>query len=689
MLHFGAFLRAWILDTFGGLLYIYYDDFSIAEVEALHKVYQEIFERRYDIFDLVPDILKNAENMRPSIICAGIYAHAKKSCLRSSANVCRKIRKQHNLPHPEDLNTPTFNVTHMVYRFSKISKQYPSGFSLTTVLKLLQREALIITPALLSGLLYNVRYDDFDDDVRFAEKKLIRYFHELITRKNNTGILKPMPTQKLKKLHTVDSFLKHYINIQTEKFLDHDLKKYSLLIAKRIVYNDGKINENIHLLSKVYENRMIHVEYLFNLVLPDDILDNDVIEAKKYLVRKLDEFDVIEKYLKVQRYQQATPGQLIMEITGQLKDIDFAKDIATSLRIHAKFWRRSIIIENLDELLELFDAYENLRQIPQYKNMTQNIDRIKKNLRNKKNVTVEILCHAPRGCLRIGLQSILQRKLLNPEIKKLIKTFLETSVMCTVTVKESAVDISTQLKEKNTMWIEKTTIESMISKVTTSQSTTEAYNESKTTTDSSESESTEEVPGKPDIPLNSSEFTSTTTTATTLPTTVSKTNPILTMTMGTTVSQEETIAASTVATTTISSVTTAAMSPTTTTMSPTTILLTKEVPITEELNNSITSEDKLNGIINSTTISCESNECTTEQNSKETTEPIETTTIISLPTTSTQPFIVLETEIQTRSSVSSSTLANNSTETTVTKELSKTLITKGEIVVSCILLVNK
>ncbi|KMQ92032.1 hypothetical protein RF55_8039 [Lasius niger] len=425
LLYFGALLRARLLDTFGSLLYIYYDDFSIAEVQALHKIHQEIFERRYDVFDLVPAILRNPDT-RPSKICAGIYTHAE-SCLKSSASICRRIRPQHDLPHPEDLSTPALNVTYLAYRLSKISRQYLGRFSLAALLKLLQREVLTITPDLLSGLLYNVRYDNFDDDVRLAERELVQSFRKIA---QTTKIPLPLPTMELKKFRTVNSFLKYYVNIYAEKLSDDDLKRHAFLIGKRIVDDVGTIDENIYLLGNVYENRTINIKYLFDLVLPDDLLDNDVIEAKKYLVKKLNEFDVVEKYLKVQKYQQATPLQLTMEITGQLKDIDFAKSIAISLRIHARFWRSSRMIESLDELLELFDAYENLRQVPLYDDMMQKIDSIKKTLWAMKDIPVELLCNAPRACLQIGLQSLLYCRYVSFEIKELIRDFFKLSNIC-------------------------------------------------------------------------------------------------------------------------------------------------------------------------------------------------------------------------------------------------------------------
>lgn len=425
LLYYGALLRARILDTFGNLLYIHYDDFSVVEVEALRNVYRQTLERRYNIFHLVANVLRNPDT-RPSKICADIYALAE-PCLRSSANVCRGIRKRHDLPYPDDLIMHASNTTYLAYRSSKISRRYPDGFSLPALLKLLHGGALSITPSLLSGLLCHVRYDYYDSDVFLAERELIRYFEEIArtTRRSFQGILESMSPKELRKHHSVASFLRYYIGIHVERFTNDKLKRHALLIIKHLVDDAGTIDENIHLLGNVYENGTIHVGYLFDLVLPDDVVHNDVIEAKRYLVNKLNELDVLERYLRIPKYQQATPAHLAMEITGQLQEIGFLEDIATVLRIHARFWRRSYMVESLHELLKLFDAYENLRQVARYQDMMKNLDKIRRSLSGMQDVPIEILCNAPRACLLNGLRMLLDCKLVSPEIKQLIMDFLK------------------------------------------------------------------------------------------------------------------------------------------------------------------------------------------------------------------------------------------------------------------------
>ncbi|XP_071644387.1 uncharacterized protein [Temnothorax longispinosus] len=662
LLQFGALLRARILDTFGSLLYVYYDDFSIAEVEALRKVYREILERRYDVFDLVPNVLKN-QDTRPSRICAEIYDRATDTCLRSSASMCRRIRKQHDISHPDDRDTPALNVTYRMYRSSKISKQYPGGFSLATTLRFLQREALTITPNLLSGLLCNVRYENYDDDVRLAEKELVRHFHE--TTETEISI----PTKELRKFHTVNSFLKHYIDTYAEKSLDNDLKKHAFLIARRITDDVGTIDENIHLLGNAYENGTIHIGYLFDLVLPDDLLENDVIEAKKYLVTKLNEFNVVEKYLRVQKYQQITPAQLTMEITGQLRDIDFAKSIATSLRMHARFWRGSRMIESLDDLLELFDSYENLRQVPRYARMMRKIDGIIESLRDMKDVPVEILCNAPRACLRIGLQLVLRCRFISSEIKEYIKGFLELSNVCIYPVippesrrsveipfRISKVRYSTAFQNRSTF----------IGKVPTPPSV--VLHRSKTSVKI-------RVPTEP---WDTTEFTSTITPMTTPIKPISTTHheetttPITSTTAATTTPLATT---SPTTTTTLPTTTTTTTLPTTTTTLPTTTT-TLSTTITTLPTTTTTSPTTTTTTLPTTTTTLSPTTTTTElPTTTTTTSPTTTTTALPTTTTTISPTTTT-TALPTTTTTTSPTTTSTALPTTTTATTSPTVTTK-------------
>ncbi|XP_025075521.1 uncharacterized protein LOC105432760 [Pogonomyrmex barbatus] len=691
LLHFGALLRTRILDAFGSLLYVYYDDFSVAEVEALRKVYREILERRYDVFSLVPNVLRNPDT-RPSRICAEIYRRAMEPCLRSSASVCRgMIRRQHDLPHSDD--TLALNITHQVYRSFKTSGQYPRGFSLAMLLRYLQREELTVTPDLLSGLLFNVRYESYDDDVRLAERELIRHFREN-TRTSEISVL--LPTRDLRQFHTVNFFLKYFVDMYVEKLPDNeDLKRYAFLMAKRIADDIGMIDENIHLLGNVYENQTIHVEYLFDLVLPDDLLENDVIEAKKYLVTKLYEFNVVERYLKVQKFQQATPAQLTMEITRQLTDIDFAKNIATSLRMYARFWRSSRMIENLDELLELFDAYENLRQVPRYVRMMRMIDRIKESLRDIKDIPVEILCNVPRACLRIGLQLVLSCKLVSSEIKNSIKNFLELSDVCVdpvymvqesrrsveIPFKMSKVLFSTALQTATTWLTKETTKTRLTTETTTRPSPTKDKDWSVLSTEEvTESEiSSEEVPREYSGELSTTttttlrtmtepikvistthqeEITSTSAAITTtmLPTTTTSAPTISTLLTTTTALPTTTLRPTTLPTTTTTLPTTTTTLPTTTTTLSTT---TTTLPTTTTMVSTTTTTLP-------TTTTTLPTTTTTLPTTTTTTSPTTTTTTLPTTTTTTSPTTTTTTSPTTTTTTSPTTTTTTSPTTTTT-----------------------
>ncbi|XP_020297479.1 probable serine/threonine-protein kinase nek3 [Pseudomyrmex gracilis] len=670
LLHFGVLLRMRILDIFGSLLYVYYDNFSVAEVEALHKVYQEIFNRRYNIFSLIPGILKK-ETIRPSEICDEIYAHVK-SCLRNSATVCSRIKK-HNLLDLDDLETSSgLNVTFLVYRLSKLSKQYPRGFSLEALLRFLEKEVLTITPGLLSGLLYHVRYESYDDEVRLAERELVRHFHEMqITESSSTIILKQLTTRELKKFHSVNSLFRYYMSIYIENISDDNLKRHAFLLVKRIADDIGTIDENILLLGNVYEDRMIHVKYLFDLVLPDDVLDKDVIDAKKFLVKKLEKFNVVERYLRVHKYQQLTPAQLALEITGQLRDIDFVKDIAISLHMHAKYWRSSHMIETLPELLQLFDAYENLRHVLTYQDMMQKIDQIKESLSAMKDVPVEILCNAPRTCLQIGLQSVLRCKLVSSEIKNLIRDFFKLSNMC--------VDIKLENRVKNiplTLSRVKVTTKVMNATTKTIPMTTTPLSTSETKTESFETseESTEKVTKVSEIAVEPKTTTESVSISTPIITTKFK-MPKMTTTMMKT--ETSTITTELPAITdTESPTTTTTESPTTTTTEPSTTITTESSTITTtELLTTTTTEPTTTTTEPPTTTTTEpSTTITTESSTVTTTELLTTTT--TEPTTTTTEPTTTTTEPPTTTTTEPSTTITTESPTITTIELPATTTTE-------------
>ena len=430
LLQFGALLRTQILDTFGYLVYDRYDDFSISQVEALYKVYHETLERKYNIFDIVTSFFKSAD-IRPTKVCQSINENVH-TCLKESSQLCMSI-KRHNKRRLINLNH-----TPKIYKLAKIRKHFPAGFSLKIILKHLQNNTLKFTPSLLSGLLHNIQYDSFDDEVRTAERELILYLTKS-SEISKDSIL--MTSNEIQNQTTISGLLRWYLKNASAEFKS-PANFHADILAEHVVREVEAISQNIELLGTVYENNTINLKYLFDLILPPDVLDKDLSEAKQYLLGKIDELQIISKYLRIEKYQQAGPDQLLMEILGQMRDIHFAVDIVSALHTHAKFWHRSRAIEGLNELLELFSSYENLRKVKEYEEMMKTIDQIKNRLWNSKNVTVEISCCNPRACLQIGLQIVLKCDFIDEGAKNLIKKFVDK-----VTIKGSPAEEDCPVRE--------------------------------------------------------------------------------------------------------------------------------------------------------------------------------------------------------------------------------------------------
>ena len=419
LLQYGALLRTQILDTFGKLVYDHYDDFGMGQIEALYRIYQETLERKYNIFDIVPSILRDPDT-RPTKICAYINENVN-TCLAESSTICMNI-KIHDEPHEDTLTKPALNVTRQIYRLAKISKNYPTGFSLNAVLEHLRSGRLRFTPALFSGLLHNVQYDSFDDKVRTAERELVISLATtpiLFSKKLTKAFFNATTVSKV-----LRSLLTHGRKIFTGRAIRH-----AEFLGEHVVREVDAVSKNIELLGTAYDNSTINLKYLFELILSNDTIDLDIKQARDYLLHKMKTRKILETYLRVEKYQQAGPDELLMEIFGQLRDIHFAEDLVTSLHTHARFWHKSHRIENLNELLELFEAYENLRGIPDYTRLMQSVDFIKSNLQDARNVSVEILCTRPRACLRIGLEMVLKCEAVDEAIKRIIESFIQET-MC-------------------------------------------------------------------------------------------------------------------------------------------------------------------------------------------------------------------------------------------------------------------
>lgn len=430
LLQFGALFRTQILDTFGYLVYDRYDDFSISQMEALYRVYHETLERKYNIFDIVTSFFESAD-IRPTKVCQSINKNVH-TCLKESSQLCMRIRK-HNKRRLINLN-----YTPQIYQLAKIQHHFPDGFSLNIILKHLQNDTLKFTPSLLSGLLHNIQYDSFDDEVRTAERELILYLTKY-SKISKDSIL--MSSEEIQNQTTVSGLLRTYLKTVSVEFKS-PANFHAKILAEHVVREVEAISQNIELLGAVYENNTINLKYLFNLVLPPDVIDKDLSEAKDYLLGKIDELQVVSKYLRIEKYQQAGPDQLLMEILGQMRDIHFAVDIVSALHTHARFWHRNLAIEGLNELLDLFSSYENLRKMKEYEEMMKTIDQIKSRLWNSKNVTIEIYCSNPRACLQIGLQIVMKCEFIDEGTKNLIQKFCDK-----VTIKGSPAKEECHLRE--------------------------------------------------------------------------------------------------------------------------------------------------------------------------------------------------------------------------------------------------
>ncbi|XP_028047413.2 cell wall protein DAN4-like [Monomorium pharaonis] len=352
-----------------------------------------------------------------------------------------------------------------------------------------------------------------------------------------------------------------------------------------------------------------------------------------------------------------------MEITEQLRDIDFVRSIATSLRMYARFWHRSRMIESLDELLELFDSYENLREIPRYVRMMQKIDEIKGSLRELRgDIPVEILCNAPRACLRLGLQLILHCKFISTQIKDLIRDFLELSDVCVDPIRmiqESRRSVEIPFRLSKVRHSTTLTTGTIVGEAMTQRTTVNR--------DQSESES-EEVPESVESNESTREVSKETSERSLDFTDLIFRSPTTTQLISTTRREETTVAvmSTTAATTTILP---------TTTPSATRITTTTSSPIATTLPTSTTTASPTTTTLPTSTTTTLSTTTTTALPTT-TTTTLPTTTTRTLPTTTTTTLPM--TTITTLPTMTTTTLPTTTTTTlptTTTTTLPTTTIT--------------
>ncbi|XP_015608777.1 uncharacterized protein LOC107274290 [Cephus cinctus] len=421
LLHFGTLLRYQMLDVLGSIIFEHYEDFSLRQVEALFRIYDETMKRKYNIFEIVPSVLKYRD-LRPSSLCKYIHLHVR-TCLKETARNCMKLRK-HDQAKLRTQFAGALNYTNYVYKKGRLHELYPDVFFMNMIVRHLQQGMLTLNDKLLAGLLNHIQYDEYDERVREAEKQTVRHLlsSRYATRRNNTR--RSLSAFQVSRFYAIAPLVRYYLQVNWHTFPEPIAHKVHFL-AQHVIKHVGSINSNIELLGTVYEGNIFHLKYLFDLVIPSDIVDPDVASAKDYLLRKVTALRIVDKFLRIEKYQQSGPEQLFMETMQQLMDIGFAKDIAMALHVHAQFWHRSVVVESLKDLLLLFDAYENLRTVTEHKRFILVIDSIRERLWNAKNVTIDIICNNPRACLRLGLEVVLKCDLVSVEIKNWILLYFD------------------------------------------------------------------------------------------------------------------------------------------------------------------------------------------------------------------------------------------------------------------------
>ncbi|XP_011497690.1 PREDICTED: uncharacterized protein LOC105362061 [Ceratosolen solmsi marchali] len=412
LLLYGSELRAKILETLGTLVYDHYDEFSIDQLEALYRVYHDTLRRKYNIFEVAKKLKWQREVFNNSVICKTVLEKMC-SCMKDSSNVCTNIK------------TPNYrrsNPRKISKNALKVSELFPKDLTLANLLKHIQKKKLKITPQLISGLLLNVPYNNFNNDVHRAEKILVSYLNSLSNNKYYNSL------ENLNKYRTIDDFLKSFLEQKAEQFPDQ-AKRAALFLAEHVQRDTNSISENIENFGITYENKTIDLKYLCELVIPNDLVDLDIIESRDYLESEMKRNHVVNRYLELDKYEHATPDQLLLEILRQMKRISriisFPSNVVRALSAHADFWRKGRNIDNVADFINLFKAYDNLIDNPKFKRFFQLATTIQNKLRNEENIHLELTCTMPRPCLHRVLLKIIECDIIDDETKAEILEFMK------------------------------------------------------------------------------------------------------------------------------------------------------------------------------------------------------------------------------------------------------------------------
>ncbi|XP_057336298.1 uncharacterized protein LOC130674875 [Microplitis mediator] len=394
LLQYGGLVRSQLLAKLGSQLYNSNEDLTITELTALNDIYQQTLERKYNLLSILP-----TSNSTLQEICANL----KTPSLISSAKICQKITKRINLTFPP------LSV-----------EKIPPNLSIDAIFTQLKNNKLELTNNLFVGLLLHIPFNNYDakthNSLRHLIYSLINSNLNINNNNNNTNY----------------SSITELIRSNLNAINSYELIPFAKYLSEQLNTELLPINSNIESLSAIFDNDKINLKYLLETILPNDTLDKDLIEAKTYLRHKLDgvkNWD-INQLIGSEKYEYLRPDELLIALFDKLIDIDYLRDIASALKIDAHFWHKSHMIENLNDLLDLFDSYNNLRGINDYRELTRTIGRIKHYLVNSKNVTIELMCTRPRACLKEGLKMVRDCKGINEETKILINTFFEQSKDC-------------------------------------------------------------------------------------------------------------------------------------------------------------------------------------------------------------------------------------------------------------------
>ncbi|XP_023289334.1 uncharacterized protein LOC105696635 isoform X3 [Orussus abietinus] len=414
LLRYGQELRKTILKSFGHLAYETYENYGVGQLEEIFRIYQETFQRQYNIFSIIPGIRKDGD-VQPSRICEYMHEYLK-TYPEETITLCIGISNTPELFRYEDESK---NYTNEVLSF--LEEHYPEGFSLRSILKRLQDGDLLFTHQLVVELLNHIQYDSYNNEVLSAEKSLYQRVNwDRDWEKRNLTLIE---AKEITQYRSISALLKDYLLNYTTEF-PKNIRAGSRVLAKHLVRKLSSISPNIENFGTIFENETVGFKYLFDLVIPVDLVCQDISDAKDYLVHLIYSLNIHIKCLLIDRYRHSSPDQLLLNILEQIRSIPFAVDIVTALQVHAEFWHRSRMVENVNELLQLLDSYENLRGLEEFQDVIFIKDALKERLWDTKNVTVQLSCTRPRECLRRGLLIISRCPYISADVKVLINQFL-------------------------------------------------------------------------------------------------------------------------------------------------------------------------------------------------------------------------------------------------------------------------